>query len=320
MPSPHAALAYARAGHDSTRELLETAFFARVVPRLVAGAGGGEVLDLGCGDGLAARLAGPALTRYAGVDFREPGEDLPGDLMAHDLRAGLGPVGPAPFDLYLATFGVASHLRPGELRRLLREVAAHARPGSLVALEALGAGSLEWPRLWSSHPGPGRTISYRLGADVEVHPWWPAELAALYEQAGVRPLRALDRTLQAGPKAGEGRYWPGLPPLRQAMNALLEGRGAKPSDGPSTLGSSPLAIRAVARSETAGARAALTRALPPLPAGRAAALHHSLAARRHRLVEAHGDDPAALARAIWSLEPRSGGGFGHGLLLVGRVE
>ena len=263
---------------------------------------------------------GRTLPRYTGIDLCEPEEELPGDLVAHDLRAGLGPVGPEPFDLYLATFGVASHLRPGELRRLLREVAAHARPGSLVALEALGAGSLEWPGLWGNEPGPGRTISYRLCADVEVHPWWPAELAALYEQAGVRPLRALDRTLQAGPKAGEGRYWPGLPPLRQAMNALLEGRASRPSDGASPLGSAPLAIRAVPRSETAGARAALTRALPPLPAGRAAALHHSLAARRRQLVEGHGGDAAALARAIWSLEPRSGGGFGHGLLLVGRVE
>jgi len=72
-------------------------------------------------------------------------------------------------------------------------------------------------------------------------------------------------------------------------------------------------------------RAALCRFLPPLPAGAAASVHHAVAARRRRLIEDHRDETtsasglAALARAVWALEPRSGGGFGHGLTVTGRV-
>jgi len=114
----------------------------------------------------------------------------------------------------------------------------------------------------------------------------------MFEAVGIRALRTLDRTVQAGPKVGDGRYWPGLPPLRRAMNSLLHGSG-----GAATLGSW----------------------LPPLPAGRAAAVHHALAARRRRLIATWSSDPAGLARAVWALEPRSGGGFGHGLMVIGRV-
>ena len=68
-----------------------------------------------------------------------------------------------------------------------------------------------------------------------------------------------------------------------------------------------------------GEAATLGSWLPPLPAGRAAAVHHALAARRRRLIATWSSDPAALARAVWALEPRSGGGFGHGLMVIGRV-
>ena len=136
-------------------------------------------------------------------------------------------------------------------------------------------------------------LPYRLGADVMIHPWAPDELFARFDSAGIAPAGALDRTLQAGPKIGSGRYWPGLPPLRDALDGLLRGEPLEPGwAGP----------------------------LPPLPAGRPALVHHAIAARRHRLVSAdrlHGD---ALAEAIWALEPRTSGGFGHGLLVVGRVR
>ena len=87
--------------------------------------------------------------------------------------------------------------------------------------------------------------------------------------------------------------------------------------------------------------------LPPLPAGIPARVHHALAARRREVVLAAGEGgpalaaahagPAvaaahagptlaaqhsgpALAEAIWALEPQTGGGYGHGLLIVGRVR
>jgi hypothetical protein len=273
--------------HDPVREAFERRFFAELAPRLLREAGGeGSLLELGCGRGPAAMPEG----RYLGVDLEPP----PGPgFLRHDLRDGLGPVGPEPYDLYLGAFGIASHLEPGALRRLLADVAAHARPGALVALEALGLFSLEWPRLWDSRPGASRAIPYRLGADVTVHPWAPAELAGLLEESGIRPLRAIDRTLQAGPKAGGGRYYGGLPDVRGALNALLEGGSGEQG---------------------------LAQRLPPLPAGPAAAVHHALAARRRALVSAAGPRGAELARSVWALEPPTGDGYGHGMLLVGRVS
>lgn len=298
MQAQHAAEAYRSQSQDRVREVLERGFFAACVPTLLDAAGGGALLDLGCADGLMGRLAGPALTRYAGLDFRAPEAELAGEHVLHDLRDGLGPVGAEPYDCYLATFGVASHLRPAELRRLLADVARHARPGAIVAFEALGLGSLEWPRLWETAPGPPRALRYRLGSDVEVHPWSPRELAALYEEAGIEPLYALDRSVQAGPKLGNARYWSGVPSLRGALEALLS-----EADSPTA------------------ARETLSAPLGPLPAGATAAAHHALANRRRELVAAHrGADRASLAHAIWALERRCGGGFGHGLLAVGRVR
>jgi SAM-dependent methyltransferase len=294
-----AAAPYALQGHDAVRSTFETRWFARLIPRLLREAGGGELLDLGCGDGSAARLAGRGLTRYIGVDLKPrrdgagAGPPVPGraalGFLRHDLRDGLGPVGARPFDLYLGTFGVASHLAPAELRRLLRDIVAHARPGAMVALEALGQFSLEWPRLWSCPPGSARTIPYRLARDVAVHPWAPREVYAMFRDAGVEPLRAHDRTLQAGPKIGDGRYWPGLPTVRGALNALLDG---------------------------AAAEHALVTPLPPLPAGEAAVVHHALAARRRALAR----DRRLTAEAVWELEPPTAGGFGHGLVVIGRIR
>jgi SAM-dependent methyltransferase len=286
-----AARAYSRHGHDAVRARFESAWFAARLPALAAAAGGGEVLDLGCGDGGARRLCGRGLTRYVGVDLARSDTGGDWDFVQHDLRDGLGPVGRRPFDVYLGTFGIASHLSPRELERLLGDIAGHARRGSLVALEALGLHSLEWPQLWDRAPGSGRTIPYRMAVDVAVHPWAPEELFALFDAQGIRPLGASDRTLQAGPKLGEGRYWPGLPDVRAALNARLDGR------------LDPEALDA------------LRAPLPPLPACDAALVHHALAERRAGLPE----HPAGVASAVWKLEPCTGRGFGHGLLVVGRV-
>lgn len=274
---------------DDVRRGLETPWLARLAGGLVDSAGGRRVLDLGCGGGLGPELGA---VDYTGLDFRAPGIELPGPHVLHDLRDGLGPVGHKPFDLYLAGFGLASHLTPIQLKRLLAQIAAHGRSGSLVAMEALGLYSLEWPRLWSRPAGPARTLAYRLGEDVPVHPWSPAELGRLMEDAGMRVLALHDRTVQAGPKTGGGDFWPGLPDLRAALAALLAGRPAT---------------------------TALTAPLPPLPAGAAAAVHQDLATGRRAAVAAYHGSPHGLAHRIWALEQGSGGGFGHGLMAVARL-
>jgi SAM-dependent methyltransferase len=290
MRARDAARPYAQQGHDPARRAFEEPLLGRLLAGLLRAAGGGALLDLGCGDGLARRLAGPRLERYLGVDLAPPPARA---FLAHDLCDGLGPVGPRSFDLYLGSFGIASHLAPVALRRLLAEIGRHARPGALVALEALGLRSLEWPGVWKAPPGPARMLPYRLATDVSVHPWAPGELLRLLDDAGIQPLRALDRTLQCPPKAGEGRYWPGMPALRTALNALLDGGEPAP---------------------------ALATPLPPLPAGDAALVHHALAARRRELLARSSVRGATLARSIWSLEPATAGGYGHGLLVIGRVR
>jgi hypothetical protein len=284
------AAAYEQQGHDGVRARFESPWLARMLPRLLGAAGGLELLELGCSDGALART--PGLARYLGVDLAPPAPVPGAEFVAHDLAEGLGPVGDRPFDLYLGGFGIASHLDPSDLLRLLAEIADHGRPGSLVAIEALGLYSLEWPQLWGSPVGGARTIAYRLAADVQVHPWTPEELFAAYGACGIEPLRALDRTLQAAPKLGEGRYWPGLPDVRGALNALIGGDGS------------------------AYVMATLSAPLPPLPACEAALIHHTLAARRCELLARK----RRSASAIWQLEPATAGGFGHGLLVIGRLR
>jgi SAM-dependent methyltransferase len=288
-----AAEAYACSFDDPVRERFERAFLARELDRLLIMTGGGAVLDLGCGDGQVADLAGDRIESYVGVDLVPPADGPQGArFVQHDLHTGLGSLASTPFDLCVATFGVASHLPPDRLRALVADLARAARPGSVIALEALGLYSLEWPQLWSTAPGKGRTIPYELATTVEVHPWSPLELREIYERAGLRWAGAVDRSVQAGQKLGEHGYWPGLPPLRAGLNALLEG-------DPSGAG-------------------ALSEPLPPLPAHPASRAHHSLAERR-RSVLARVREPVAAAERVWRLEPRSAAGVGHAVMAVGRA-
>jgi hypothetical protein len=277
---------------DPVRDVLEREWLGRLLNSLLHMAPGARVLDLGSGDGTVRELIGDRAGGYLGVDlFPTSGMDT----VRHDLRDGLGAAGDEPFDLYVGSFGVASHLAPAELRRLMAEIATSASAGATVAVEALGLFSLEWPALWDSRPGEERTLRYRLAGEVQIHPWSPAELAGLAAECGLRPLATFDRTVQYGPKLGDDGYWPGLPPLRAALRDLLHGS----REGGDVIGA----------------------ALPPLPAHPAARAHHALAARRRRLVERLWPGaPAELARAAWALEPRTGAGIGHGLMLLARAD
>jgi SAM-dependent methyltransferase len=278
---------------DEVRRTFESALLGRLLWG-IAQRGRLRVLDLGCGDGLVGRILAGSVEQYVGVDL-EPRGPAPApqcELVRQDLREGLGPLGRRPFDLYVASFGLASHLDPAELAALLREVAAAAAAGAAVVIEALGLFSIEWPGIWDVPPGRARELRYRLGErDGAVHPWSARELAALCEQAGLRPLATRDRTLQAGPKLD---YWPRLPPVREGLAALLDG-------------------------DPRGARA-LVEPLPPLPAHPAARFHHALAVARRALIDRLGaHDPARLAHAVWALEPSVGAGLGHGVLALARA-
>lgn len=295
-PRPRAQ-AYLGQPHDAVRQTFEQDFFARQLAVLLGEAPGGRLLDLGCSDGLVAELAGERLERYVGVDLHPAAEREGCTFVAHDLSEGIGPVGEEPFDLYFSSFGVASHLLAGELEELCRDIVAHAEPGALVALEALGLFSIEWPSLWHTAPGPDRVIGYQLGGETQVHPWSAAELREIFSGAGIEPVRSVDRSIQAGPKIGDGRYFPGLPPVRAALNALLEGSTEAIAD--------------------------LEAPLPPLPAHPelpVARIHHALVTERRELLRQSIErSPEDLARAVWALDPETGEGYGHGLLAIGRV-
>src|SRR2546429_4657296 len=104
---------------DLVRDTFERAHFGPVLRGLLRRAPGGRVLDLGCGDGLVARIAGARLETYLGVDlYPRPGVPA----MRADLREGLGQVARESFDVYVGTFGIASHLTPTQLRFLVREI------------------------------------------------------------------------------------------------------------------------------------------------------------------------------------------------------
>lgn len=290
--------AYAVRRYDGVRGRLEEAETARYLGLLLDRAPGARVLDLGCGDGLVARLTAKRLDSYLGVDLFPPDsvEGAPvAEFAERDLRDGLAGLDAESFDLYLGTFGVASHLRPGELDELLAELVAVARPGSIVALEGLGLFSLEWPRLWSVPAGEQeRLLPYQLADETTVHPWSATELCDRFAVAGIEVLETRDSSIQFGPKIGPQGYWPGLPPLREALNGLLAGDNQL--------------------------RPALSAPLPPLPAHPAAAVHHGLAAQRAILAGDQRLGAEAVGLAAWNSDPALGGGYGHRLLVVGVVS
>ncbi len=287
--------AYSGLTTDCVRGLLERDAFARALGELITRVPGGRVLDLGCGDAMVADILGDRAGSYTGVDLL-PVErpDLNGTLIEHDLATGLGPVGDEPYDLYIASFGVGSHVEPCALDLLINEIRAHGTPGSVVAIECLALHSLEWPALWDSPPG--RSIPYELSATTVVYPWAADELAAVFTSAGFGCLRVLDQSVQFGPKLGDHGYWPGLPELRAGMNALLDGQAS-------------------------GCEAMLAP-LPPLPAHPAAGVHHRLAGRRARVVRTAMDldlEPGEIAHRVQDIESDSGGGYGHRVMISGRI-
>ncbi len=286
-----AARPYAWQGHDLVRRTFEERLLARVVPRLLDAAGGGALLDLGCGDGLAARLAAGRLTRYLGLDL-EPSvasSAEPRPRSARWARAGrTAAVRPLPRLLRGGLAPVARASSSG-CSRTSRGTRARERSS-----RSRRSGSTRWSgrRLWQAPVGIGAhdPLPARrgrrgppMGASRAVH--------ALRRCRASSRCGALDRTLQAGPKVGSGRYWPGLPPLRAALSGLL--RGEPPAEtldraaaavagwdagaraphargcaATTSCGARP--VRRGARRGDLGARAADRRRLRPRPARRRA--------------------------------------------------
>ena len=214
------------------------------------------VLDLGCGTGVGLDLLrGTAavadrtvrIARYTGLDLdpalldvareRLTGPDGPPagvgavDLVVGDL-ADVPDVGPQ--DLLLTTGVPLSHLPPDALgpavTRLVARTVAPGRPALLV-VDVLGRWSLEWTSRWDRTRWDYRMSFFASDADADAAPmttWDGADLEvavrAAVAEAGrtVLDLVRVDRSLAVGRHTSTGEYTPGLPRLRDLVDALVE--------------------------------------------------------------------------------------------------
>ena len=215
-----------------------------------------DVLDLGCGTGVALDLllgtdavAGGEVhvARYTGLDLDPdllavartrldgPEGPPPGvgavDLVVGDL-AHPPPLGPQ--DLVLSSGVPLSHLPPAELGpALTRLVAGAVAPGrpTLLVIDVLGRWSLEWTSRWDRTRWAYRMSFFASDAAadaVEMTTWDGAELEATVRDAvaaaghSVLDLARVDRSLAVGRHTSTGEYTPGLPRLRDLVDALAE--------------------------------------------------------------------------------------------------
>lgn len=66
-----------------------------------------------------------------------------------DLNKGFQLIDEQPFDIYFSSYSSLSHLTPGKLSQLMKEIFSHAQPGAVIVLDLLGKYSPEWPKCWN---------------------------------------------------------------------------------------------------------------------------------------------------------------------------
>jgi len=194
-----------------------------------------------------------ALEEYVGVDIND-------DLLAQareyhagtgrarfvcaDLSGGLPPEIAdeySPFDLYFSSYGTLSHFRDEQCVQILADICRHAEGPALFVGDWLGAYSYEWQDLWREPGEPDFFIDYRMsylygsaerdGLDIPTFPLRLMTREAILDivrrvfeetRGRVRPLTIFDRSILAGRHSDTREYNPGCPPLRSAVNSLLD--------------------------------------------------------------------------------------------------
>ncbi len=136
-----------------------------------------RIVDLGCGSGegyellthipnsehphtstQSFTLAPNQISYYLGVDIsgsmiqqgRKNYEGMENvEFEQVDLNKGFQLIDEQPFDIYFSSYSSLSHLTPGKLSQLLKEIFNHAQPGAVIVLDLLGKCSPEWVRYWN---------------------------------------------------------------------------------------------------------------------------------------------------------------------------
>ena len=222
-----------------------------------------DVLDVGCGTGVALDLllGTPALTDGTFVLERATGLDLDEGLLAiartrfaDDPRVTFvtgdleDPPMTGPHDLVLSSGVPFSHLGQEALgRSLTRLVRSALAPhpddaastrSVLLVVDVLGRSSIEWTTRWDRTRWDYRMSFFTTDVDVTSTPmttWSGTDLTTTIERAAaaatarVDDLTLIDRSIAVGRHTMTGEYTPGLPRLRDLVDALADGADVDPA-------------------------------------------------------------------------------------------
>jgi SAM-dependent methyltransferase len=164
------------------------------------------------------------------------------DFKVGDLSHGLGACrSDLPYDLYYSSYGSLSHLKDGELERVIGDIYEHCGESCIFVADLLGRYSYEWQCYWSQ-PGEDETnmrhysMSYLYPESllpkisVERFPvrYWGAEEfdrfidGIVSDRGGAIARRVLwDRSIIVGRHMNTGEFNPHAQPIRSAVNRLL---------------------------------------------------------------------------------------------------
>jgi 2-polyprenyl-3-methyl-5-hydroxy-6-metoxy-1,4-benzoquinol methylase len=168
----------ARLSHGSSSEVI----YAMVDRALgAAGVDGGELLDVGCGQGQLWPYVRRRFASYTGVDVvRYDGFPAEGRFVLADADAGSVPLPDASFDV-VAAVETIEHLDGP--RRFARELSRLVRPGGWLVITT--------PNQLSLHSLLSLLLRGYFGAFVEAPGLYPAHITALLETDLVRIAREL---------------------------------------------------------------------------------------------------------------------------------